>query len=281
VDERKLQRLAESIASEQLPDGTWKLEHKNAPEFFGMIQGYVRHAARKSDPYDPEDAEGDIMENVWKALQRYGPNYRQQPFMNLFRIKVNNILTNRHKKRQSFKNRLNFNSKNCVVKSLEGLVAEDAEGNIRGLAKLPKVGPVDLCSLRESLSDSEYAKICKVCDETSGENTMPQKLSVKDILHYVRRLSNEEKGELCIELWAMMSQISPRNLRRSLVPLAAMITSLNKRKTKRAQEYNDQSGNNVSEVAKTSRRFRVEFADNSEGNSKETEMAKQATDVNR
>ena len=166
MDPERLQRLVDAIAHKQLPDGTWELKHDHATEFINYIKGYVWHSAKKSDRYDSDDAAQDVLEGVWKALKRYGPRYRNEPFYELFRTKVNNVLTNRYNKRISDKNILNYpeqkiNNKKKNKKyapnvvSLENIMSEDLEGNIIGAKNLPVTNPIDLCEVKETLSELE------------------------------------------------------------------------------------------------------------------------------
>ena len=124
LDETKLQVLAESMAT-RVVDGystQWLLDSSKAPEFLAMIRSYIFKSAYKSDKYDPEDAYGDVICGVWQAFQRYGPKPGGQSFINLIRLKTNNILTNRARKRFSWRSKINYTSvsldalseKNCV-----------------------------------------------------------------------------------------------------------------------------------------------------------------------
>lgn len=209
LNEDKLQKLAESIATRKLPDGTWEMDHTNAPAFYSFIQGYVVKSAKKSDRFDPDDACQNIYEDIWRALKRYGPRYQNKPFMNLFRTKVNNVLTNRFNKRDSFKSKLNF-----ISESLEGMSVKDPEGNVYEVYS-PSTDPIDLICIQESLTPSQKQKLEKFVE---GDATMPQMLTVDEIICFALKLRNEDKHRLCIKLWSLISCVSEKTLDKIINP---------------------------------------------------------------
>jgi len=265
LDHKRLQELAESVAYAQNPDGTWKLNRDKANELFEMIKGYVRKSAERSDWFDPDNAVGDINLNIWTSLGRYGPRYQNKPFAEYLKTKVNNVLTNNWKKRTSHKSKLNYpDGKAVSVESIDGMVSEDSEGNFAGFSKLPKTDPVDLIALREALTGKHKAKLARIIEHEERTRDMPQKLTVTELVEYARRLPNEEKHKLCLELWALSSGISVRSLRRTF---AAVLTPLFKQASKKKNlnpKYNPPGAgsfysNESDPIEQRFRKFRVEF----------------------
>ena len=97
LNEKKLQEIVDHAVRQ--PDGTWKLDDKFAPEFFSIINSYIKKASFKSDWHDPEDAFAETRLAVWRALRSYGPNPMGNSFVYALKLRVNNSLTNRFKKR--------------------------------------------------------------------------------------------------------------------------------------------------------------------------------------
>ena len=106
----KLQKLADDMATPCF-DGSllvWILNEKLVPEWFKLITPYIRKATYRSDWSDPDDAFGQVVFEVWKAFQMYGPRPNGGQFSDLIKLKTNNVLTNRAKRRGSDKCRLNY-----------------------------------------------------------------------------------------------------------------------------------------------------------------------------
>lgn len=160
VDVIKLQKIVDKMSKPS--KSGWVLDHDYAKAFFDLISPYVKKAAYKSEynPHgDPEDAFAETRWEVWRALEKYGP----RPKGNLFgdytlKLKTNNILTNREKKRSSQKSCLNF-----VSESLDGLEALALEGERYHTP--PSCAPFDLCLFKEELierSKKENNKVTKI-----------------------------------------------------------------------------------------------------------------------
>lgn len=87
----------------------WSLSEADAQEFVRCVDKYVKKSVFKSDIYDPEDAYGDILLELWRCLTKYGPRPNGKMFGEyVLPLKTNNILTNRANKRKSFKSRVNY-----------------------------------------------------------------------------------------------------------------------------------------------------------------------------
>ena len=237
----RLQRVVDEMAVKQLPDGMWELDHTRAPEFFAIINPYIKKSAYISDRNDPEDAVQDIREHIWKALQRYGPRYQNKPFRYLLKLKVNNVLTNNYKKKKSQKSRLNF-----MCESLDSLLQRDVDdyGNLQHMpcARSPSILPMDVCSLDESLSARQRAAIDNLVIEEQSQ--MPQKLTTEELMLYVKKLNIDEKQDIFIELWAHVTGTPKKQIINTISPLFAMRFKADKKDkvTKNVSDpkYNDQ-----------------------------------------
>lgn len=246
VSETRLQEVVESIATHRLPDGTWHLDQRNATKFYNMILPYIRHSAYLSDKHDPDNACGEICEHVWKALKRYGPRYQNKPFKNLLKMKVNNVLTNLHNQKHTKKR-----EGEKFVTSLDYLAQErvnDDQGTSYG--RYASISPgqnafnntyvdaLDLTSVTESLTKKQIKELERA---TKRENGMPHKLTMEEIMYYVKRLPNEEKQQLLLDIWALVSGVSIGSVRKILSP----IKSSKEENNNDASQYNNSCGTKI------------------------------------
>lgn len=87
----------------------WYLTEDDAKEFVACVDKYIKKSVGKSDLFDPEDAYGEIVLELWRCLTKYGPRPNGKLFGEyVLPLKTNNILTNRANKRKSFKSRINY-----------------------------------------------------------------------------------------------------------------------------------------------------------------------------
>jgi len=87
----------------------WYLTEDDAKEFVKCVDKYIKKSVGRSDYYDPEDAYGEILLELWRCLTKYGPRPNGKLFGEyVLPLKTNNILTNRANKRKSFKSRVNY-----------------------------------------------------------------------------------------------------------------------------------------------------------------------------
>ena len=164
MDETKLQGIADSMAI-VAADGyasQWWLDHSRAEELLKMIRGYVRKSAYKSDIYDPEDAEAEVICEVWRAFQKYGPRPNGESFLTLLKLKTNNVLTNRARKRFSKKNKLNY-----VAESLEALTMDP--DNYAGQARIHRGSSYNIYEL--CCEDASVYNDCT--SHEKGDTNMP------------------------------------------------------------------------------------------------------------
>jgi len=184
IDVDKLQEIVDKMSKPGKEK--WVLDPDYAGMFFNFISPYIKKAAYRSEYNihgDPEDAFAEVQWEVWRALEKYGP----RPKGNLFgdytlKLKTNNVLTNREKKRASHKSRINF-----VSESLDYLEAQEAEGEKRYNA--PSCAHFDLCLLKE-----EFIKRSKKEDR-----------KVNIMINKINRLNYKEKLEV---FYLLMSSIT-------------------------------------------------------------------------
>jgi hypothetical protein len=224
----RLQKVVEAIATHQLDDGTWHLDHKHASEFVNMITPYVKRAAYQSDKNDPDNACGEIFLHVWQALKRYGPRYQGLPFKNLLKTKVNNVLTNMYNQKYKTKKR-QIDAKTISFLAFNAQDPDDNSGSMsKGWRNLPIsagrnafnktfTDPIDLICVKENLTNRQKAELEKLAAQE--HNKMPHKLTVEEILTYVKRLPNNDKRTLLIDLWAMTSGVSAKNIIKLIFPI--------------------------------------------------------------
>ena len=204
-----LQEIVEDIAHTQLPDGTWELDDTRAPEFFNLVSPYIQKAARISDIYDPEDAVGEILEGLWKSLQRHGHSYHGKPFHVMLKMKTNNVLTNRFKRRTALKNKLNYTSE-----SLDNIKYEDAEGNMCGSLREPRSEFLNLVEVRDSLSKKQKVELTKIiADHSENGEDMPHKLLPEDLLLYFKKLCDSDKRLFFQEIFSLMSGLKGKRVK--------------------------------------------------------------------
>jgi hypothetical protein len=191
VDAVRLQKVVEKMS---IPDGAgWKLDHTHAPEFFELINDYIKTAAYRSDFYDPEDAYAQVRFEIWRALERYGPRPNGQAFAKYtLKLKTNNILTNRAKKRKSYRSRLNY---------ISSSYDEILEASLEGFNKhVPSYKPVNPCLVKEEIKE---------------RTNTPQKRtpSVKVLMRKITELPFEKKGEVFCNVASMLVSSPINNVR--------------------------------------------------------------------
>jgi len=87
----------------------WYLSENDAKDFVGCVDKYIKKSVFRSDYYDPEDAYGEVLLELWRCLTKYGPRPNGKLFGEyVLPLKTNNVLTNRANKRKSFKSRANY-----------------------------------------------------------------------------------------------------------------------------------------------------------------------------
>jgi len=209
IDVNKLQKIVDKMSKPGKEK--WVLDHTLAPSFFEFVSPYIKKAAYKSEYNahgDPEDAFAEVRWEVWKALEKYGP----RPKGNLFgdytlKLKTNNVLTNREKKRASYKSRLNF-----VSESLDSLEAQEREGERCYIP--PSCAHFDLCLLKEELikrSKKENQRVIK-------------------LINKINRLKNKEKLEVFYSLMSSITGEPYENCVKQFINLFFTINFLNKLK---------------------------------------------------
>jgi hypothetical protein len=87
----------------------WYLSEEDAKEFVRCVDKYIKKSVFRSDYYDPEDAYGEVLLELWRCLTKYGPRPNGKLFGEyVLPLKTNNVLTNRANKRKSLKSRVNY-----------------------------------------------------------------------------------------------------------------------------------------------------------------------------
>lgn len=120
----------------------WVLSEEDAKEFVNCVDKYIKKSVFKSDIYDPEDAYGDIILELWRCLTKYGPRPNGRLFGEyVLPLKTNNILTNRANKRKSLKSRINY-----LITPMDSSAIENTYFEL----------PLDIISLKERID--EYSK---------------------------------------------------------------------------------------------------------------------------
>lgn len=170
-----LQEIVNKIAYRKREDGTWDLDHTHSKAFYDIVYRYAYRSAHKSDWFDPEDAIGEIIYKVWDGLRRYGPNYQGKGFKSFLKMKTNNVLTSRHRKRNTDKSCLNF-----VNNSLDD----------ENFYSDPSVKPIKILEFKEKLSQVPEKKLRKLCGFLKEIITMPKKVDQDAARNFINSLSS-------------------------------------------------------------------------------------------
>lgn len=190
IDSVKIQQIVDMMATPK-PSGGWVLDHSYAAAFFNLIEGYIRKSAYKSDRFDPEDAFAQVRFEVWRALEKYGPRPNGQFFADYtLKLKTNNILTNRAKKRNSLKSRLNY-----ISDSYETILSSEMEGSKRNI---PSCGPIDLCWIEEYLKDRNVKSFGWVLEDR-----------VETIYKAISTLPYKDQQRLYYKMTALLTNCTP------------------------------------------------------------------------
>jgi hypothetical protein len=150
LDVNHLQIVVDKMSTRNKKN-TWDLDHKYAKEFFKLVDPYIIKAAIKSTYYDDdkEDAIAEVRFQVWRALEKYGPRPKGNKFGTYtLKLKVNNCLTNRFKKKESCKSKINY-----MTDSLDEIMLLAKEGKRRN--DLPSYRNIDPCEFKEMVLERQ------------------------------------------------------------------------------------------------------------------------------
>ena len=163
----------------------WRLPHEYAKDFVSLITPYVRKAATKSDWYDVEDTMSEVIFELWRALETYGPRPFGETFYNYtLKLKTNNVLTNRANKRSSLKAKINY-----VSESFDSLLDYELAKREAPYEQIQAHHIYDL--LTERLEDTKNVKLSEILNFLN----LTSKKNKRKIFLYL--LSNLTKKPLC------------------------------------------------------------------------------------
>jgi hypothetical protein len=193
----KIQEIVDkAVPYEEDGKTRWKLPHEYAKDFVALITPYVRKAATKSDWYDVEDSMSEVIFELWRALEMYGPRPFGETFYSYtLKLKTNNILTNRANKRESLKSKINY-----VSESFDSLLDYEFAKRDVPYEQLQAHHIYDL--LTERLEDTKHVKLSEILNflnSTSKKNKRKiflyllsnlTKNSVKDCEDFLNNILN-------------------------------------------------------------------------------------------